>query len=141
MVPPIEGLRTGEYLTNETVFSLIELPARLVVIGSGPLGCELAQAFRRLGSEVDLVSDTTTVLPNDEPEVGELIRRRFEQEGLRLHLGFTAVRAGTAAWVSCRHLGAWTAGTTPPEWPDQGWGSLSDPRPPMFLPELPTKRA
>jgi threonine dehydrogenase-like Zn-dependent dehydrogenase len=60
VVPPIEGLRTGEYLTNETVFSLTELPARLVVIGSGPLGCELAQAFRRLGSEVDLVSHPRT---------------------------------------------------------------------------------
>ncbi len=94
VVPSIEGLRTGEYLTNETVFSLTELPARLVVIGSGPLGCELAQAFRRLGSEVDLVSHPRTLLPNDEPEVGELIRRRFEQEGLRLHLGFMAVRAG-----------------------------------------------
>ncbi|GAA1287400.1 mercuric reductase [Planotetraspora silvatica] len=94
VMPPIEGLRTGEYLTNETVFSLTELPARLVVIGSGPLGCELAQAFRRLGSEVDLVSHSRTLLPNDEPEVGELIGRRFEQEGLRLHLGFTAVRAG-----------------------------------------------
>ncbi len=94
VVPPIEGLRAGEYLTNETVFSLTELPARLVVIGSGPMGCELAQAFRRLGSEVDLVSHPGTLLPNDEPEVGELIRRRFEQEGLRLHLGFTAIRAG-----------------------------------------------
>ncbi|WP_432866905.1 FAD-dependent oxidoreductase [Microbispora rosea] len=94
VVPPLEGLRTGEYLTNETVFSLTELPARLVVIGSGPLGCELAQAFRRLGSEVDLVSQSRTMLPNDEPEVGELIGRRFEQEGLRLHRGFTAVRAG-----------------------------------------------
>ncbi|MEQ7129144.1 FAD-dependent oxidoreductase [Actinopolymorpha sp. B11F2] len=94
VVPPIEGLRTGEYLTNETVFSLTELPARMVVIGGGPLGCELAQAFRRLGSEVDLVSRPRTLLPRDEPEVGELIGRRFEQEGLRLHLGFTAVRAG-----------------------------------------------
>ncbi|GAA4577761.1 FAD-dependent oxidoreductase [Planotetraspora kaengkrachanensis] len=94
VMPPIEGLRTGEYLTNETVFSLTELPARLVVIGGGPLGCELAQAFRRLGSEVDLVSHSRALLPNDEPEVGELIGRRFEQEGLRLHLGFTAVRAG-----------------------------------------------
>ncbi|GAA4262587.1 FAD-dependent oxidoreductase [Dactylosporangium darangshiense] len=94
VVPPIEGLRTGEYLTNETVFSLTELPARLVVIGSGPLGCELAQAFRRLGSEVDLVGHPGTLLPHDEPEVGELIRRRFEQEGIRLHLGFVAVRAG-----------------------------------------------
>src|SRR5215472_2261475 len=55
LLPRIEGLRTGEYLTNETVFSLTELPERLVVIGGGPLACELAQAFRRLGSEVDLV--------------------------------------------------------------------------------------
>lgn len=92
--PPIDGLQRGEYLTNESVFSLTELPPRLVIIGGGPLGCELAQAFSRLGSEVDLVSASTSLLPNDEPEVGELIRRRFEQEGLRLHFGFKAVRAG-----------------------------------------------
>jgi pyruvate/2-oxoglutarate dehydrogenase complex dihydrolipoamide dehydrogenase (E3) component len=94
LTPPIDGLKTGEYLTNESVFSLTELPPRLVVIGGGPLGCELAQAFRRLGSEVDLVSATEHLLPHDEPEAGELIRRRFEHEGLRLHLGFQAVRAG-----------------------------------------------
>ena len=94
VVPPIDGLQTGEYLTNESVFSLTELPARLVVIGGGPLACELAQAFRRLGSEVGLVSVTENLLPNDEPETGGLIRRRFELEGLRLHLGFKAVRAG-----------------------------------------------
>jgi pyruvate/2-oxoglutarate dehydrogenase complex dihydrolipoamide dehydrogenase (E3) component len=87
-------LRPGEYLTNESVFSLTELPARLVVIGGGPLACEMAQAFHRLGSEVDLVSGAANLLPNDEPETGELIRRRFEQDGLRLHLGYTAVRAG-----------------------------------------------
>lgn len=94
LLPSIDGLRTGEYLTNESVFSLTELPARLVVIGGGPLACELAQAFRRLGSDVDLVSATANLLPNDEPEAGQLIRRRFEHEGLRLHLGFMAVRAG-----------------------------------------------
>ena len=94
LVPPIDGLRTGEYLTNESVFSLTELPARLVVIGGGPLACELAQAFRRLGSEMDLVGNTEALLPNDEPEVGALIHRRFEQEGVRLHLGAKAVRAG-----------------------------------------------
>ena len=94
VMPPIEGLQPGEYLTNESVFSLTELPARLVVIGGGPLGCELAQAFHRLGSEVDLVNDTENLLPRDEPEARELIRRRFEHEGLRLHLGFKAVRAG-----------------------------------------------
>ncbi|HTO78142.1 MAG TPA: FAD-dependent oxidoreductase, partial [Methylocystis sp.] len=90
---PIEGLERGGYLTNETVFSLTELPARLVVIGGGPVGCELAQAFLRLGGEVDLVSDTEKLLPRDEPETSELIRRRFEREGMRLHLGFRAVRA------------------------------------------------
>jgi pyruvate/2-oxoglutarate dehydrogenase complex dihydrolipoamide dehydrogenase (E3) component len=95
VVPPIDGLQTGEYLTNESVFSLTELPARLVVIGGGPVACELAQAFGRLGSEVDLVSVTENLLPQDEPEAGELIRRRFEREGLRLHLGFKAVRAGS----------------------------------------------
>jgi NADPH-dependent 2,4-dienoyl-CoA reductase/sulfur reductase-like enzyme len=63
VAPAIEGLRTGGYLTNETVFSLTGLPARLVVIGGGPLGCELAQAFRRLASEVDLVSHPGTLLP------------------------------------------------------------------------------
>jgi len=94
LLPRIEGLRTGEYLTNENVFSLTELPERLVVIGGGPLACELAQAFRRLGSEVDLVSATANLLPRDEPETGELIRRRLEHEGLRLHLGFEAVRVG-----------------------------------------------
>jgi pyruvate/2-oxoglutarate dehydrogenase complex dihydrolipoamide dehydrogenase (E3) component len=94
LVPSIDGLRSGEYLTNESVFSLTELPVRLVVVGGGPLACELAQAFHRLGSDVDLVSATANLLPNDEPETGELIGRRFEQEGLRLHLGFTALRAG-----------------------------------------------
>jgi pyruvate/2-oxoglutarate dehydrogenase complex dihydrolipoamide dehydrogenase (E3) component len=94
LMPPIDGLQTAEYLNNESVFSLTELPARLVVIGGGPVGCELAQAFRRLGSEVDLVSATETLLTRDEPAAGEIIRRRFEQEGLRLHLGFRAVRAG-----------------------------------------------
>src|SRR5262249_36152646 len=93
-VPPIDGLRTGDYLTNESVFSLTELPARLAVIGGGPLAGDLAPSFRRLGSGGDGVSHTEPLMPRDEPETGELIRRRFEQEGLRLHLGFRAVRAG-----------------------------------------------
>ena len=66
----------------------------LAVFGGGPLAGELAQAFRRLGGEVDLISATANLLPNDEPEAGELIRRRFEREGLRLHLGSKAVPAG-----------------------------------------------
>ena len=106
LTPPIDGLTTGEYLTNESVFSLTELPPRLVVIGGGPVGCELAQAFRRLGSEVELVSATEHLLPRDEPEAGALIRRRFEHEGLRLHLGFRAVRAGGGVCVDVRLIQA-----------------------------------
>jgi pyruvate/2-oxoglutarate dehydrogenase complex dihydrolipoamide dehydrogenase (E3) component len=59
----------------------------------------LAQAFRRLGGKVDLISATANLLPNDEPEAGELIRRRFEREGLRLHLGSKAVPAGGGVTV------------------------------------------
>ena len=62
-------------------------------IGGGPVGCELAQAFRRLGAEVDPVSDTETLLPRDEPEAGQLIQSRLEREGVRLYLGFKAVPA------------------------------------------------
>jgi pyruvate/2-oxoglutarate dehydrogenase complex dihydrolipoamide dehydrogenase (E3) component len=91
--PTIEGLREGEYLTNETVFSLTELPKRLLVLGGGPLGCELAQAFRRLGSEVDLVHSGDSLLPKDEPEAGDLLRCQLERDGIRLHFGFKAVGA------------------------------------------------
>src|SRR5215831_1251864 len=92
--PTIEGLREGEYLTNETVFALTELPRRLVVLGGGPQGSELAQAFRLLGSEVDLVHSRNNLLPKDEPEASETLRRRFERDGIRLHFEFRAVRAG-----------------------------------------------
>ena len=90
--PDITGLSQVDYLTNETVFSLTELPAKLVVLGGGPLGTELAQAFRRLGSEVDLVSSSERLLPKDEPEVSSLLARRFEREGILLHLGFRGTR-------------------------------------------------
>ncbi len=93
LLPLVEGLQAECYLTDETVFSLTELPARLVVIGGGPLACELAQAFHRLGSEVDLVTDSDDILPSEEGAVAALIRRRLEREGLRLHLGMKPVRA------------------------------------------------
>lgn len=93
VAPPIEGLHEGEYLTNETVFSLTELPRRLVVLGGGPMGTELAQAFRRLGSEVDLVHSGSGLLPKDEPKAGDVLRRQFEREGINLHCDFRATRA------------------------------------------------
>src|SRR5262249_32997244 len=92
VAPAIEGLKEDDYLTNETVFSLTEIPRKLVVLGGGPMGSELAQAFRRLGAEVDLVHSGSSLLPKDEPEAGEVLRRQFEREGIRLHCEFRAVR-------------------------------------------------
>ena len=93
VAPALEGLKEGEYLTNETVFSLTELPRKLAVFGGGPMGSELAQAFRRLGSEVDLVHSGSTLLPKDEAAAGEVVRRQFERDGIGLHCGFRVVRA------------------------------------------------
>lgn len=86
-VPSIPGLAEAGYLTNETVFNLTSLPARLVVVGAGPIGCELAQAFRRLGSRVVLIGKEDRLLPREDPEAGTLLMRRFESEGITLHLG------------------------------------------------------
>lgn len=84
---PLEGLEQADYLTSETVFQLDELPRRLAVIGAGPIGCEMAQAFRRLGVEVTLLDRIERVLPRDDPRASSIIEHRFEQEGIGLHLG------------------------------------------------------
>jgi pyruvate/2-oxoglutarate dehydrogenase complex dihydrolipoamide dehydrogenase (E3) component len=80
-------------LTNETIFSLTELPRRLIVIGAGPIGCELAQCFRRFGSEVHLVNRRDLLLAKEDPAAASIIRAQFEREGIRLHLGWTPRRA------------------------------------------------
>jgi pyruvate/2-oxoglutarate dehydrogenase complex dihydrolipoamide dehydrogenase (E3) component len=85
--PPIPGIAEAGYLTNETVFSLTALPKRLIVIGAGPLGCELAQAFRCLGSEVSLVSRGTKLLPREDDDASAMLSARFAREGIRLLLG------------------------------------------------------
>ncbi len=79
----ITGLKETGYLTNETVFSLTALPSRLIVIGAGPIGCELAQAFRRLGSDVILM-DSQKILPQEDPDAAAVLASRFETEGIRL---------------------------------------------------------
>lgn len=89
---PVPGLTEAGFLTNETVFSLTELPRRLIVIGAGPVGCELAQAFRRLGSEVTVVTRGPRVLPRDDPDVAEVLARRFQSEGIHVVLGAQLLR-------------------------------------------------
>lgn len=92
-IPPVEGLAAAEPLTNETVFDLKELPARLIVVGGGPIGLELAQAFRRLGSQV-IVLERAAILPRDEPEAAALARSVLRAEGVEIfeNAGISTVR-------------------------------------------------
>ncbi|MDB5412500.1 MAG: pyridine nucleotide-disulfide oxidoreductase family protein [Rubritepida sp.] len=94
-VPPVPGLAETPFLTNETVFDLAELPGHLLVMGGGPIGIEMAQAFRRLGSAVTVI-EQKAILPRDEPEAVELLRGMLKREGITLHEGaqITRVRPG-----------------------------------------------
>jgi pyruvate/2-oxoglutarate dehydrogenase complex dihydrolipoamide dehydrogenase (E3) component len=82
--PAIPGLKAVEYLTNETLFSLTELPRRLGVIGAGPIGCEMAQAFAQFGSEVLLASAEHGILPREDRDAAEILQRAMQRDGVRL---------------------------------------------------------
>jgi len=84
--PEIEGIEAAGYLTNETVFSLTERPKRLGVIGGGPIGCELAQAFRRLGCDVTLFHNAGHILNREDADAAEIVQKTFLREGVRLVL-------------------------------------------------------
>ncbi len=90
--PPIPGLAEADYLTNETVFSLTSLPQWLVVVGAGPVGCELAQAFARLGSSVTLLDQATRVLPREDPDASAILERALVADEVHLQLGLTLER-------------------------------------------------
>lgn len=92
-IPPIPGLAEVDPLTNESVWDLTELPRRLVVLGGGAIGCELGQAFERLGSAVTIVEMEDSLLPREEPEAGALIGERLRSEGIDVRTGARAVRA------------------------------------------------
>jgi pyruvate/2-oxoglutarate dehydrogenase complex dihydrolipoamide dehydrogenase (E3) component len=87
LVPPIPGLDATPYLTNDTLFDLTTLPRRLVVLGGGPIGVEMAQAFARLGSDVTVVEGEARILPRDEPEVSDVVGAALERDGVTLRLG------------------------------------------------------
>ena len=90
-VPPLPGLDAVGYLTSDTVWSLTQLPRRLVVLGGGPVGCELAQAFARLGAQVVIVQQGERLLPREDPEVSALLRKRFAREGIAVLTDCTAL--------------------------------------------------
>jgi pyruvate/2-oxoglutarate dehydrogenase complex dihydrolipoamide dehydrogenase (E3) component len=89
--PSIPGLETAGYLTNETLFSLTELPRRLAVIGAGPIGCEMAQSFARFGADVVLLERSDRLLPREEEAAGEILRAAFRRDGIDLRLGVEIV--------------------------------------------------
>jgi len=82
--PVIQGLDEVAYLTNETLFSLTELPRRLAVIGAGPIGCEMAQAFARFGSEVVLLETVHGILPREDSDASALVLESMAQDGVKL---------------------------------------------------------
>lgn len=84
--PAIEGLASAGYLTNETVFDLSARPRRLMVVGGGPLGCELAQAFRRLGCEVILAQQDPSFLPGEERDAAQILGNALAKDGVEIHL-------------------------------------------------------
>jgi pyruvate/2-oxoglutarate dehydrogenase complex dihydrolipoamide dehydrogenase (E3) component len=83
-VPPTPGLKEAGYLTNETVFSLTELPQRIGVIGAGPIGCELAQSFARFGSQVYLIEAVHGILPKEDRDAAEIVERQMLRDGVKL---------------------------------------------------------
>ncbi|BCS87289.1 dihydrolipoyl dehydrogenase family protein [Pseudodesulfovibrio sediminis] len=90
--PPIPGLSDVKYLTNEDLFSLPALPGSLVVLGGGPIGCEMAQAFNRLGSDVRIIQRNTQLLSAEDPDMAQVIQQSLAAEGVHLDLG-TATRS------------------------------------------------
>ena len=107
--PAIPGLAEVGFLTNETVFSLTERPRRLAVIGGGPIGCELAQAFHRLGSAVTLFHDNPHLLDREDADAAEIVQNQFRREGVTLELSSEIVavrRDGGDVVVRFRRAGS-----------------------------------
>jgi pyruvate/2-oxoglutarate dehydrogenase complex dihydrolipoamide dehydrogenase (E3) component/uncharacterized membrane protein YdjX (TVP38/TMEM64 family) len=91
-VPPIPGIEEVGYLTSDTVWDLRELPRRLVVLGGGPIGCELTQSFARFGARVTQVEMLPRLMMREDPEVSELVAARFRKEGIDVLLNHKAMR-------------------------------------------------
>ena len=105
-VPPIPGLSEANYYTSDTIWELRSLPNRFVVLGGGPIGCEMAQAFSRFGAEVTMVEQYSHLLMREDADVIAFMQDRFADEGIRLLTGHLALRvesAGGAHALICRN--------------------------------------
>jgi pyruvate/2-oxoglutarate dehydrogenase complex dihydrolipoamide dehydrogenase (E3) component len=83
-IPKVSGLKEAGYITNEEVFSITERPETLAIIGGGPIGCELGQALSRLGSEVTIIAGSSRLLPQEDPEVAQIVANQFNAENIRV---------------------------------------------------------
>ena len=101
-VPSIPGLAEAGFLTNETVFSLTGLPARMAVVGAGPIGCELAQAFRRFGTDVTVIGDNGRLLPREDADASRVVTAAFVREGIKTVLDARVTRVDHRAGSSVR---------------------------------------
>lgn len=94
-VPPIDGIDSVDYLTNESLFEIEELPKELVIIGGGPIGSEMAQAMNRLGSKVTVVDMADRIMLNDDPELAGMLHDRLKAEGIEYVLGAQVKKMGS----------------------------------------------
>jgi pyruvate/2-oxoglutarate dehydrogenase complex dihydrolipoamide dehydrogenase (E3) component len=102
--PPIAGLAEAGFLTNETVFALTELPPRLAVIGAGPIGCELAQAFARFGSRVHVLGNHPQILPREDPDAAARIEKALRRDGVEFTLNCRIERVEKRGHEKVVHL-------------------------------------
>lgn len=108
-IPPVPGIDEMDYFTSDNIWELRENPGRLLVLGGGPIGCELAQAFNRLGAEVTQVEMMPRLLGREDPEVSEAVISRFEKEGVRVLVEHKAIRflkEGPQKILIAEHYGA-----------------------------------
>ncbi len=105
LVPKLPGLEETRYLTSDNLWNLKAQPKQLVVLGGGPIGCELAQAFARLGSEVTIIEMSERLLPREDEDVGALLAQHFEREGIHAATGCKAVRVDDGTRLICERNG------------------------------------
>lgn len=106
LVPPIPGLSEVKYLTSDNVWNLRELPKRLIVLGGGPIGCELAQSFARFGSQVSLVEMAPRIMAREDEDVSSLVTEKFQREGISVLVSHKALRVEKdEKALICEHQG------------------------------------
>lgn len=105
LVPQTPGLSDISYLTTDTVWKLRKLPQNLTILGGGPIGCELAQAFQRLGSQVTLIEKAQTILPREDEDAAAVVRECLKSEGVRIlesHEGLRFLKQGQNSQLICK---------------------------------------